>query len=133
MNCAIILTANAKQVVFTPENDMEKSALSMITVDDEINIASNWGTFQAKPRGFGIDMCRGGYIRAWEDSESLMLTLTKKVTEPHIIPDELQKIDELLDALDIHNGDAPHRAVNRLTRITVLATGKETLPPKEAV
>lgn len=38
---------------------------------------------------------------------------------------DLQAVDDLLDELDRKNGDAPHRAVNRLGRIRVLAGHNE--------
>lgn len=52
--------------------------------------------------------------------------------------EQLSRIDKLLDELDTLNGDAPHRAVGRLTRIKVLAghyvdKPKKKLVTKEAV
>jgi hypothetical protein len=53
-------------------------------------------------------------------------TFRKPTSETEDIYEEsdfnkLQKIDSVLDACDMNNGDAPHRVVDRCTRIRVLA------------
>lgn len=83
MKVAIIFTDGAKQINFTPENESEKQALRMITPDDNIELAVKTGSFidaHNKPRPYSVDinMCQGGYLRAFSSEESIMLVLTPK-------------------------------------------------------
>lgn len=82
MKTAIIISDGVKQVMFTPENDSEKQALKMITPDDDIELAVKTGSFHAsyKPAGYHVGMCQGGFLRAWDDEDSVMLVLTPKKT-----------------------------------------------------
>lgn len=81
MKTAIIITEGIKQIMFTPENDSEKQALKLITPDDNIELAVKKGSFHYdydRPAGYSVDMCRGGYLRAWTSEDSVMLVLTPK-------------------------------------------------------
>ena len=67
--------------MFTPENDSEKQALKMITPDDNIELAIKEGSFHGhdiSAASYHVGMCQGGYLRAWEDKDSIMLVLTPK-------------------------------------------------------
>ena len=82
MKTAIIIADGIKQIMFTPENPSEKLALSMITLDDNINIETKTGTFYSHTpkcaQGYTVQKCQGDYLRAYESTESLMLVLTPK-------------------------------------------------------
>lgn len=82
MKTAIILTDNIKQIVLTPENDSERSALQLITPDDNITLAVHQGSmydqYGVKPWHGHIDKCRGGFLRIFSDQDSIMLVLTPK-------------------------------------------------------
>jgi hypothetical protein len=84
MKVAIIISEGVKQIMFTPENDQEKLALKLISPNDSIELAVKQqvtfysGSNSRKPAGYSISMCRGGYLRAWEDENSVMLVLTPK-------------------------------------------------------
>lgn len=71
-----------KQIIFTPENDSEKFALKLITPDDNIELALTNGTFHdsnsPKPFTAQVNSCRGGYLRAFSDEDSVMLVLKPK-------------------------------------------------------
>ena len=83
MKTAIIISEGIKQIMFTPENENEKRALEMITTEDEIKVEIKTGSFHDTYRavGYTIDMCKGGYLRAWDNEDSLMLVLTPKKTK----------------------------------------------------
>ncbi len=85
MKTAIIIADGIKQIMFTPENDSEKQALSMITPQDDISVETKTGTlYNDSPecaRGYVVKECRGEYLRAFEDKESLMLILRPKKEE----------------------------------------------------
>ena len=83
MKCAIVLTDGIKQIMLTPENDSEKSALKMITCDDDITIETKWGTFyDSRPLGYEINECMGGYLRRFRSDDSLMLVLRLATVVP---------------------------------------------------
>lgn len=85
MKVAIIFSDGVKQINFTPENEDEKQALKLITADDDIQLAVKTGHFGEeyyKPFTVGIKQCQGGYLRAFGNSESIMLVLTPKKKEP---------------------------------------------------
>lgn len=87
MKVAIVISDNIKQVVFTPETDSERQALKLITPNDNIDLAIKEGyvfnhgysqtTFHGK-----FNECQGGFLRMYEDQESIMLILTPKKKEP---------------------------------------------------
>lgn len=83
MKVAIILSDGISQVMMTPENKMEEKALSMITPNVDISVETKSGSFYDSnspdaARGYTIQECKGGYLRAWEDKDSLMLVLKPK-------------------------------------------------------
>jgi len=86
MKCAIVIADGVKQVMFTPENESEKQALKMITDDDEITVETKTGAFYSgfndhQLKGYNVALSQGGYLRAYEDSDSLMLVLKPKGKE----------------------------------------------------
>ena len=84
MKTAIIIADGLKQIMLTPENESEKMALKMITPDDNISLEVKTGTLYdgySTPkcaRGYIVQKCRGDYLRAFDNEESLMLVLTPK-------------------------------------------------------
>lgn len=81
MKTAVVFADGLKQVIFTPENDDERMALKLITPNDKIELAIQSGSFgEARFRPFtaSINACKGGYLRVFDSSESLMLVLTPK-------------------------------------------------------
>lgn len=83
MKTAIIISEGVKQIMFTPENDTEKQALKMFTPDDDIKMEVKQGSFHSglSPQGYRVQMCMGGYLRAWDSEDSLMLVLTPRSQE----------------------------------------------------
>ena len=83
MKCAIVLADGVKQIMFTPENKNEKMALKMISTEEEITVETKEGVFydnfrDCQHKGYNVALCQGGYVRAFEDSNSLMLVLKPK-------------------------------------------------------
>lgn len=81
MKVDIIFSDGTKQINFTPENEDEKQALKLITPSDDIQLAVQSGQFGEdyfKPFSIKIDKCKGGYLRAFSSSDSIMLVLTPK-------------------------------------------------------
>ena len=81
MKTAIIFSEGIKQINFTPENDDEKQALKLITPSDDISLAvkiAEFGSSHIRPLGIKINETRGGYLRVFEESESIMLVLSPK-------------------------------------------------------
>ncbi len=80
MKTAILITEGVKQIMFTPENDAEKEALSYISPNDNVHVVIKQGTFSERPEVFGAQVyeCRGGYFRAEDQKDSVMFVLTPK-------------------------------------------------------
>ena len=80
MRTAILITNKVKQIMFTPENDAEKEALTYISPNDEIHTVIKKGSFYENDEIFGVDIyeCKGGYYRAENKSDSVMFVLTPK-------------------------------------------------------
>lgn len=82
MKTAIIMADGIKQIMFTPENESEKQALKMITIDDDISIdikrGTMYDTYPQSAEGYCVQKCEGNYLRAYSCEESLMLVLTPK-------------------------------------------------------
>jgi hypothetical protein len=79
MKVAIIFSEGVKQINFTPENEDEKQALKLITPNDDIQLAVKNGSFgeeRHKPFTIEVNQCKGGYLRAFDNSESIMLVLS---------------------------------------------------------
>lgn len=83
MKVSLIISEKAKQVMLTPEDESEKLALKMISSGNDIEVAVKDGRFHSglRPAGYEIDMCQGGYLRAWDSEDSIMLVLTPKNPE----------------------------------------------------
>ena len=84
MKCAIVLGDRVKQIMFAPENDNEKQALKMITPDDSISVQTKQGSFYDDAKnvvGYDVTMCQGNYLRAFAQSDCVMLVLTPKEKE----------------------------------------------------
>ena len=79
MKLSVILTDGTKQIMMTPENDYEKTVLKMIDTDDQIETVITKGTFtDMQCLGAEIYKCKGGYLRAEENNDSLMFVIKKK-------------------------------------------------------
>jgi hypothetical protein len=82
MKTAIIITDGLKQIMFTPENEVEKEVLKLFTVNDNISIEPKRGTLYDEPpecaRGYTMAKSSGNYYRAYECEESLMFILKPK-------------------------------------------------------
>jgi len=81
MKVAVIFANGIKQINFTPETEDEKFALKLITTNDNISLAVKNGSFgeeRFKPFSVDINNCQGGYLRTFDNSESVMLVLTPK-------------------------------------------------------
>lgn len=81
MKTAIVLCDGIKQIIFTPENDSERQALRLFTVDDNIELAikeGNFGEARYKPFTPSIHMCQGDFLRVFDSAESLMFVLSPK-------------------------------------------------------
>lgn len=83
MKCSIVISEGIKQVMFTPETESEKQALSMLTSDDNIEVAIKKGAFADRRERYGYEvaMCQGGYLRAWENDNTVMLVMTPKTKQ----------------------------------------------------
>ena len=81
MKTAIVFSDGIKQIIFTPENEDEKLALKLITVNDDISLAVKQGSFgqqQYEPYRHNVQMCQGDYLRVFSEQNSVMLVLTPK-------------------------------------------------------
>ena len=110
MKVAIIFSEGKKQINFTPENEDEKQALKLITPNDDISLAVKSGSFgdeRYSPFSVSIQECNGGYLRAFDNSESIMLVLSPKenkekpIIDAEVIAIEftekfLEKVDTIL-------------------------------------
>ena len=85
MKCAVIIADKIKQIMLTPENDSERMALNFITSDDEITLDVEWGTLYndtpPSARGYTVSECKGGWLRAYEQKDALMLVLKPKMDD----------------------------------------------------
>lgn len=77
MKISIVIAEGEKQIMISPETDHERQALKFITPTDDIEIASEWGTYDSEPRHFSYNSskCQGGYIRRFAEKDSLMFIL----------------------------------------------------------
>ena len=84
MKTAIVFADGLKQIILTPENDDERMALKYITPSDNIQMAIKDGSFgheHGTPYTAKIAECQGGYLRVFQDSQSIMLVLSPKKEE----------------------------------------------------
>lgn len=92
MKVAIIFSEGTKQINFTPENEDEKQALKLITPNDDIQLAVKSGSFgeeRHKPFRIEINQCKGGYLRVFDNSESIMLVLSPKEKERNATAEQI--------------------------------------------
>lgn len=82
MKISIVIAEGEKQVMFTPETDVEREALKFIEPTDDIEIATVWGTYDDKPSAYSYNTskCAGGYFRRFAERDSLMFVLKPKVS-----------------------------------------------------
>jgi hypothetical protein len=80
MKISIVIADGEKQIMMTPETDNEKQALKFITPNDDIEIATQWGTYDNEPSHFSYNTgkCQGGYFRRFAEKDSLMFILKEK-------------------------------------------------------
>lgn len=80
MKISVVIAQDVKQVMMTPETDHERDALKWISVNEDIEIAKKWGTYDDKPSHFSYntEMCRGEYLRRFAQQDSLMFVITPK-------------------------------------------------------
>ena len=83
MKCAVIIASDLRQVMLTPETEEEKYALSIITTNDDITVDIKSGTFYSyesppSAHGYTVQECKGDYLRAYSDTNSIMLVLRPK-------------------------------------------------------
>lgn len=80
MKISIVIAEGEKQVMMTPETDMEREALKFIEPKDDIEIATQWGTYDNEPSKFtyNTSKCQGGYFRRFAEKDSLMFVLRPK-------------------------------------------------------
>jgi len=84
MKTAIILTEGVKQIVFTPENDSEKFALSLITPNDDMELLIKNGSIgdnYLKPFTATVSECQSGFLRVFSDTDSRIIVFKPKKTE----------------------------------------------------
>ena len=83
MKLSIVIADGYKQVMMTPENDHEKEALQYINVNDTLKTVAKKGTYDDKPRHYGMqtNMCEGGYFRRFAEEESLMFVIQNNPKE----------------------------------------------------
>lgn len=80
MKTAILITEGIKQIMLTPENDAEREALKYIDAADDLDIVIKTGSFSNVHGVFGADVyeCQGGYYRAEQKEDSVMIVLRPK-------------------------------------------------------
>ena len=82
MKAAIILAQGIKQVMLTAESDEEKAILNCFKPSDALELEIKQGSFYSSTpeaaKGYTVEQCKGGYLRAYESEDSLMLVLKPK-------------------------------------------------------
>lgn len=91
MKISILLTDGGKQIMMTPENDHEKTALKMIAPGDELKVVTKWGNFwgeneKEKIYGVSVAMNQAGYFRTWSDQDSLMFVIEDHKNNENLSP-----------------------------------------------
>jgi len=92
MKCAIIIADGIKQIILSPETDSERMALSYITSDDNLSVEIKPGTLYDQhevpqaARGYIVEECMGGYLRAFQQAGAVMLVLRRKPAPPDNTP-----------------------------------------------
>lgn len=80
MKISIVIAEGIKQVMFTPETEVEKDALKWIDPTDDIEIATVWSTYDDKPSHYShnTSMAKSNNLRRFAEEDSLMFVLTPK-------------------------------------------------------
>ena len=83
MKVAIVMADGVTQIMFTPENESDKQAIKYFSPEHDITMEVKPGTFYEgfrdnQARSYNVALCQGGYLRAYENSDSLMLVLKPK-------------------------------------------------------
>ena len=81
MKTAVIFASGVKQIVLTPESKDEEFALSLITLNDDIELLMKNGHFgekRHKPFTASVNLCQDGFLRIFDDSKSKILVLKPK-------------------------------------------------------
>jgi hypothetical protein len=85
MKAAIVLAQGIKQVMLTAESDEEKAILNCFKPSESIQLEIKKGTFYdhtpESAQGYTVMECKGGYLRSFESSESIMLVLRPEKAE----------------------------------------------------
>jgi len=93
MKTAIVIFNDIVQIMLTPENKAEEAILKFIEPDKQIIVDSKRGSFFTDPLhnassmeriGAEVNMCRGGYLRTFENKDSVILVIAspKPASEP---------------------------------------------------
>jgi len=80
MKCAVVIASGMRQVMLTGETPEEVSALRMIgEPGQDLSVEFKTGHFYddspSSARGYTVSECKGGYLRAYDSRESLMVVL----------------------------------------------------------
>ena len=83
MKISIVIVEGAKQIMLTPETDHEKQALKFINPEDEIKVVTKWGSFckEYSHANLQVNECQGEYLRAFDETDSLMFLIRDKKKE----------------------------------------------------
>ncbi len=84
MKTSIIISDDITQVVFEPESEREKKALSLFDENSNIDIAiKQWSIYDwlNTPYSPKVDLCRWWYLRVYWWDDSRMFVITKKDKE----------------------------------------------------
>ena len=88
MKAALVIADNIKQVMLTPENDAEKQILGLFRIHSQVlEVDFKIGNFYGRhtppsAHGYRVTQCEGGWLRAYEDADSLMIVIRPKETHP---------------------------------------------------
>ena len=99
MKISLVITEGAKQIMMTPETEHERAALRMIAPGDTLRTVSQWGSFgdERKHVSYQVGKCEGGYYRAFETRDSLMLVITENVEDVLVLTKSAsERIKEML-------------------------------------
>lgn len=96
MKTAIVFADGIKQIIFTPENDDERAALRHFSSNDRVELAVKNGDFYAReekvPFRATVQMCHGGFLRAFSDRDSIMFVLSPRSDPKEVDPLRLKAL-----------------------------------------
>lgn len=82
MKFDLIITDGVTQLNMTPESDHEKTILGLFNEKVDLSVVVKRGSFydERKQQPFSVDIsrCAGGYLRAFDSTDSVMLVITEK-------------------------------------------------------